>query len=75
MKTLYNNIFKFRTGDTDDMDKGGCTLIGGSWVDKTTDDLFADKKVVLLVCLVHLHQLALANNCHLMTNTMISLKN
>ena len=48
MKTLYNNIFKFRTGDTDDdMDKGGCTLIGGSWVDKTTDDLFADKKVVL----------------------------
>ena len=47
MKTLYNNIFKFRTGDTDDMEKGGCTLIGGSWIDKTTDDLFADKKVVL----------------------------
>ena len=47
MTTLYNNIFKFRTGDTDDMDKGGCTLIGGSWVEKTTDDLFADKKVVL----------------------------
>ena len=47
MKNLYDNIFKFRTGDTDDMDKGGCTLIGGSWVDKTTDDLFKDKKIVL----------------------------
>ena len=39
------HTFKFRTGDTDE--KGGCTFIGGSWVDKTTDDLFADKKVVL----------------------------
>ena len=47
MKTLYNHIFKFRTGDTDDMDNGGCTLIGGSWVDKTTNELFSDKKVVL----------------------------
>ena len=47
MKTLYNHIFKFRTGDTDDMDNGGCTLIGGAWVDKTTNELFSDKKVVL----------------------------
>ena len=45
MTTLYNNIFKFRTGDTDEI--GGCSFIGGSWVDKTTDDLFADKKVVM----------------------------
>ncbi len=35
---LYDNVFKFRVGDTDE--KGGCTFIGGSWVDKTTDDLF-----------------------------------
>ena len=45
MNKLYDNIFKFRTGDTDE--KGGCTFIGGSWVDKTTDDLFKDKKIVM----------------------------
>ena len=45
MNKLYDNIFKFRTGDTDE--KGGCTFIGGSWVDKTTDDLFRDKKIVM----------------------------
>ena len=39
------HTFKFRTGDTDE--KGGCTFIGGSWVDKSTDDLFKNKKVVL----------------------------
>ena len=32
------HTFKFRTGDTDE--KGGCTFIGGSWVDKNTDELF-----------------------------------
>ena len=42
---LIDHTFKFRTGDTDE--KGGCTFIGGSWVDKTTDDLFKDKKIVL----------------------------
>ena len=42
---LYDNIFKFRVGDTDE--KGGCTFIGGSWVDKTTDDLFKNKKIVM----------------------------
>ena len=45
MNKLYDNIFKFRTGDTDE--KGGCTFIGGSWVDKTTDDLFKNKKIVM----------------------------
>ena len=45
MIKLYDNIFKFRVGDTDE--KGGCTFIGGSWVDKTTDDLFKDKKIVM----------------------------
>ena len=42
---IKKHIFKFRTGDTDE--KGGCTFIGGSWVDKSTDDLFKNKKVVL----------------------------
>ena len=45
MIKLYDNIFKFRVGDTDE--KGGCTFIGGSWGDKTTDDLFKDKKIVM----------------------------
>ena len=39
------HTFKFRVGDSDE--KGGCTFIGGSWEDVTTDDLFKDKKVVL----------------------------
>ena len=43
---LYDNIFKFRVGDVD-KEKGGCTFIGGSWVDKTTDDLFKNKKIVM----------------------------
>ena len=42
---IKKHTFKFRTGDTDE--KGGCTFIGGSWVDKSTDDLFKNKKVVL----------------------------
>ena len=45
MNTLYDNTFKFRVGDSDE--KGGCTFIGGSWVDKTTDDLFKNKKIVI----------------------------
>ena len=42
---IKNHTFKFRVGDSEE--KGGCTFIGGSWVDKTTDDLFKGKKVVL----------------------------
>ena len=42
---LYDNTFKFRVDDTDE--RGGCTFIGGSWVDKTTDELFKGKRVVL----------------------------
>lgn len=42
---LIKHTFKFREGDTEE--KGGCTLIGGSWKDVTTDDLFKGKKVVL----------------------------
>ena len=39
------HTFKFRTGDTDE--KGGCTFIGGSWVDKTTDELFKGKRILM----------------------------
>ena len=42
---IKKHTFKFRTGDTDE--KGGCTFIGGSWVDKTTDELFNNRKIVL----------------------------
>ena len=42
---IKKHTFKFRTGDSDE--KGGCTFIGGSWVDKTTDDLFKGKKIIL----------------------------
>ena len=55
-----DHTFKFRTGDTDE--KGGCTFIV-LWVDKTTDDLFKDKKIVLFSLSVHLHQLVQVNNC------------
>ena len=39
------HTFKFRTGDTDE--KGGCTFIGIPWVDKTTDELFKGKRIVM----------------------------
>ena len=42
---IKKHTFKFRTGDTDE--KGGCTFIGGSWVDKTTDELFKGKRIVI----------------------------
>jgi len=37
--------FKVRTGDTQPED-GGCP-IGGTWLDKTTDDYFKGKRVIL----------------------------
>ena len=39
------HTFKFREGDSDE--KGGCTFIGGTWKDVTTDDLFKGKRVVM----------------------------
>ena len=42
---MKQNTFKFRIGDTDEI--GGCSFIGGSWVDKTTDELFAGKRILL----------------------------
>ena len=45
VKTIYNNIFKIRVNDDDE--KGGCTFVGGSWKDISTNDLFENKKIVL----------------------------
>ena len=42
---MKQHTFKFRTGDTDEI--GGCSFIGGSWVDKTTDELFKGKRILL----------------------------
>ena len=44
MKVPYTN-FKTRIGDTDEV--GGCTFIGGEWKDIDTEELFANKKVVV----------------------------
>ena len=44
MKIPYTN-FKTRIGDTDEV--GGCTFIGGEWKDVDTEELFANKKIVL----------------------------
>ena len=42
---IKKHTFKFREGDSDA--KGGCTLIGGTWKDVTTDELFSGKRVVI----------------------------
>ena len=42
---ILDHNFKCREGDSDA--KGGCTLIGGTWKDVHTNELFKTKKVVL----------------------------
>jgi len=42
---IKKHTFKFREGDSEE--KGGCTFIGGTWKDVTTDDLFKGKRKVL----------------------------
>ena len=42
---IIDHTFKYRIGDSDE--KGGCTFIGGTWKDVTTDDLFKGKRIVL----------------------------
>ena len=42
---IKKHTFKFREGDSDE--KGGCTFIGGTWKDVTTDDLSKGKRVVM----------------------------
>jgi len=42
---IKKHTFKFREGDSEE--KGGCTFIGGTWKDVTTDDLFKGKRIVL----------------------------
>jgi len=39
------HTFKFREGDTDEI--GGCSFIGGTWKDRTTDELFKNKRIVM----------------------------
>jgi len=39
------HTFKFREGDTDEI--GGCSFIGGTWQDRTTDELFKGKRIVM----------------------------
>ena len=43
--SLPKVTFKIREGDIGE--DGGCTFEGGHWIEKTTDDLFKGKKVVL----------------------------
>ena len=42
---IPNVIFKTREGDTSETE--GACAIGGKWVDKSTDDFFKGKRVVL----------------------------
>jgi len=42
---VIEHTFKFREGDSDA--KGGCTLIGGTWKDVTSNELFKGKKVLM----------------------------
>ena len=42
---IKKHTFKFREGDSDA--KGGCTLIGGTWKDVTTDELFNGKRILM----------------------------
>mgnify|MGYP000002678849 FL=1 len=39
------HTFKFREGDSDE--KGGCTFIGGTWKNVTTEELFKGKRIVM----------------------------
>mgnify|MGYP001244002295 FL=1 len=42
---IKKHTFKFREGDSEE--KGGCTFIGGSWKDVTTDELFKGKRILM----------------------------
>ena len=42
---VIDHTFKYRIGDSDE--KGGCTFIGGEWVDIDTNQLFKGKKVIM----------------------------
>ena len=42
---IIEHTFKFREGDSEE--KGGCTLIGGTWKDVHTSELFKNKKIAL----------------------------
>ena len=42
---IKQHTFKFREGDSDE--KGGCTFIGGTWKNVTTEELFKGKRIVM----------------------------
>ena len=42
---IIEHTFKFREGDSDA--KGGCTLIGGTWKDVTSNELFKGKRIIM----------------------------
>ena len=69
---IKKHTFKFREGDSDE--KGGCTFIGGTWKDVTTDDLFKGKRVVMFSLPGALHQHVLVKNYQVMTECIMSLK-
>ena len=69
---IINHNFKCREGDSDA--KGGCTLIGGTWKDVHTNELFKNKKVIFLVYQVRLHQLVPVNNYQSMMSYIRILK-
>ena len=48
-------------------------LLWWSWVDKTTDELFKGKRIVMFSLLVHLHQHVQAKSCQVMIDIIISL--
>ena len=52
--------FRIREGDTSDNEI--LCAIGGKWTNKSTDDFFKNKRVILLVCPELLHQRVPLNN-------------
>ena len=64
--------FKIREGDV--VLEDGCSFDEGKWIEKTTDDFFKGKRVVLFSYLAPLHQLVHLLNYQVLMTTMIKLK-
>jgi hypothetical protein len=52
--------FRVREGDASDNEE--VCAIGGKWIDKSSDEYFKGKRVILLVYLVRLHRHVLHSN-------------
>ncbi len=57
----------FRTREGDEVETDGGCAIGGQWLNKTTDDYFKNKRVVLFSLPEHSHQ-------HVLLNSYLGLK-